>query len=88
MKYFANVHNADELRKAYRQHVINMHPDRGGNEEEFKAMQAEFEQLKKQYQNGTAYTYESRHTETAEERARREAEEAREREEWARWEAE
>lgn len=88
MKYFANVHNADELRKAYRAHVINMHPDRGGNEEEFKAMQAEFETLKKQYQNGTAYNYESRHTETAEERARREAEEAREREEWARWEAE
>ena len=88
MKYFSNIHNADELRKAYRAHVINMHPDRGGNEEEFKAMQAEFEQLKKQYQNGTAYTYESRHQETAEERARREAEEAREREEWARWEAE
>jgi len=88
MKYFANIHNADELRKAYRANVITMHPDRGGNEEEFKAMQAEFETLKKQYQNGTAYTYESRHTETAEERARREAEEAREREEWARWEAE
>ena len=88
MKYFADIHNADELRKAYRAKVINMHPDRGGNEEDFKAMQAEFEQLKKQYQNGTAYAYESRHKETAEERARREAEEAREREEWARWEAE
>ena len=87
MKYFANIHNAEELRKAYRANVITMHPDRGGNEEEFKAMQAEFETLKKQYQNGTAYTYES-HQETAEERARREAEEAREREEWARWEAE
>ena len=87
MKYFNNINNADELRKAYRQHVINMHPDRGGNEEEFKAMQAEFEQLKKQYQNGTRreqYT----HTETAEERARRQAEEQREREAWARWEAE
>ena len=88
MKYFANIHSADELRKAYRANVISMHPDRGGNEEEFKAMQAEFEQLKQQYQNGTAYTYESRRTETAEERARREAEEQREREEWARWEAE
>ena len=88
MKYFSNIHNADELRKAYRAHVINLHPDRGGNEEEFKAMQAEFEQLKQQYQSGTARTYESRHTETAEERARREQEEQREREEWARWEAE
>lgn len=87
MKYFANINNADELRKAYRQHVINMHPDRGGNEEEFKAMQAEFETLKKQYQNGTRFEQYA-HTETAEERARRQAEEAREREEWARWEAE
>ena len=67
MKYFANIHNADELRKAYRQHVINLHPDRGGNEEEFKAMQAEFETLKKQYQNGT-HREQYTHTETAEER--------------------
>ena len=87
MKYFANIHNADELRKAYRQHVISLHPDRGGNEEEFKAMQAEFETLKQQYQNGT-HREQYTHTETAEERARREAEEQREREEWARWEAE
>ena len=87
MKYFANINNAEELRKAYRQHVINMHPDRGGNEEEFKAMQAEFETLKKQYQNGTRREQYA-HTETAEERARRQAEEQREREEWARWEAE
>lgn len=87
MKYFENIHSADELRKAYRAHVINLHPDRGGNEEEFKAMQAEFETLKQQYQNGT-HREQYTHTETAEERARREAEEQREREEWARWEAE
>ena len=87
MKYFSNIHNADELRKAYRAHVINLHPDRGGNEEEFKAMQAEFETLKQQYQNGT-HREQYTHTETAEERARREQEEQREREEWARWEAE
>ena len=87
MKYFSNIHNAEELRKAYREHVINMHPDRGGNEEDFKAMQAEFETLKKQYQSGTRFEQYA-HRETAEERARREAEEQREREEWARWEAE
>ena len=44
MKYFANVHNADELRKAYRAHVITMHPDRGGNKEAFQEMQNEYEQ--------------------------------------------
>ena len=91
MKYFANIHTAEELRKAYRAFCLTMHPDRGGNEEEFKAMQAEFEQLKKAYQDGTAgrtaYTY-TRHQETAAERAAREEEERREREEWARWEAE
>ena len=88
MKYFVNINSAEELRKIYRELVITMHPDKGGNAEEFKAMQAEFETLKKQYQNGTTYTHENRHTETAEQRARREAEEQREREEWARWEAE
>jgi len=87
MKYFVNINNAEELRKAYRAMCLTMHPDRGGNEEEFKAMQAEFEQLKKQYQNGTRREQYA-HTETAEERARRQAEEQREREEWARWEAE
>ena len=91
MKYFVNIHTAEELRKAYRALCLTMHPDKGGNEEEFKAMQAEFETLKKAYQNGTAgrtaYTY-TQHQETAEERARREEEERREREEWERWEAE
>lgn len=90
MKYFININTSEELRKAYRALCLTMHPDRGGNEEEFKAMQNEFEALKKSFMNGTAgrkaYTY--THTETAEQKARREAEEAREREEWARWERE
>ena len=88
MKYFANIHNAEELRKAYRALCLTLHPDHGGNEEEFKAMLSEFETLKKQYQNGTAGRAAYTRTESAEERARREAEEAREREAWARWEAE
>lgn len=87
MKYFNNINNAEELRAKYRAYCLTMHPDRGGNEEEFKAMQSEFETLKKQYQSGARFEQYAK-TETAEERARREAEEAREREEWARWEAE
>lgn len=87
MKYFNNINNAEELRAKYRAYCLTMHPDRGGNEEDFKAMQEEFETLKKQYQSGARFEQYAK-TETAEERARREAEEAREREEWARWEAE
>ncbi len=87
MKYFVNINNSEELRQAYRAYVISMHPDRGGNEEDFKAMQAEFKTAKTRCQNDTAgqnYTY----TETAEERTHRQEEERREREEWERWEAE
>ena len=88
MKYFNSIKSADDLRRAYRAMCLTMHPDRGGNEEEFKAMQAEFEVLKKQYQDGTAGRADYTPHETAAERAAREEEERREREEWARWEAE
>ncbi len=91
MKYFANIKTAEELRKVYRELCLTLHPDRGGNEEDFKAMQAEFESLKAAFMNGTAgtsYTYTNAHTETAEERRQREEEERREREAWARWEEE
>ena len=91
MKYFANIKTADELRKIYRELCLTLHPDRGGNEEEFKAMQTEFESLKAAFMNGTAgtsHTYTNTHTETAEERRQREEEERREREAWARWEEE
>ncbi len=90
MKYFANIKTAEELRKVYRELCLTLHPDRGGNEEDFKAMQAEFESMKADFTNGTAgtsYTH-TTHTETAEERRQREEEERREREEWARWEEE
>lgn len=84
MKYFANIHNADELRKAFGAYCMTMHPDKGGNEEDFKMMLNEYEQAARNLDG----TKQSRKTETAEERARREAEEQREREEWARREAE
>lgn len=91
MKYFANIKTAEELRKVYRELCLTLHPDKGGNEEDFKAMQAEFESLKAAFMNGnagTSYTYTNTHTETAEERRQREEEKRREREAWARWEEE
>lgn len=45
MKYFTGCKSAEELKKAYRQVVKTLHPDVGGNEEEFKKMQAEYSDL-------------------------------------------
>lgn len=44
-KYFFNVQTAEELKKLYKEYVKKLHPDNGGNEEEFKNMKAEFESL-------------------------------------------
>lgn len=47
MKYFANINNHEELKKAFRAYCVTMHPDKGGNAEEFKAMLNEYEQAAK-----------------------------------------
>lgn len=41
--YFSGIKSYEELKKAYREWALKLHPDRKGNEEEFKAMQAEYE---------------------------------------------
>ena len=67
-KYFVNCRTAEELKKEYRQIVKKLHPDIGGSEEEFKAMQAEFsaawERLKNVHQDkeGREYTKETEET--------------------------
>ena len=42
MKYFKNITTAEELKKQFRTYCVNMHPDKGGDPEEFKAMMAEY----------------------------------------------
>ena len=67
-KYFTECRTAEELKKEYRQIVKKLHPDSGGSEEEFKAMQEEFstawERLKNVHQDkeGNEYTKETEET--------------------------
>lgn len=75
MAYFNNCKTAEELKKAYRQAAVKLHPDNGGSEEEFKIMQAEFTKMFDRLKNvhaakdGTTYekTGEYATHETAEE---------------------
>lgn len=72
-KFFENVKTAEELKKAYHKLAIKLHPDNGGNEDMFKAMQAEFSKLWERLKNihvaqdGTSYeaTGDKATTETA-----------------------
>ena len=57
MKYFNNITTAEELKKQFRNYCITMHPDKGGDPEEFKAMIAEYEEAAK---NCGAWTKENR----------------------------
>lgn len=68
-KYFENVRDLDELKAEYRRLAMKHHPDRGGDVETMKAINAEhdalFEILKKRH-NDNADEYHQT-TETAEE---------------------
>ena len=58
MKYFANCTTLDELKKAYRAAAMQHHPDRGGDAEEMKRINSEyerrFEELKHQHNTAAA----------------------------------
>ena len=70
MKYFNNITTAEELKKQFRAYCVSMHPDKGGDPEEFKQMMAEY--------NGIIKNLEQAKEEArAEEEARQAAEEAR-----------
>ena len=74
MKYFKNCRTAEELKKEYRKLAMKLHPDIvGGDGEEFKVMQAEFEKLWEhlkdvhQTAEGKTYTAKQETTETPQE---------------------
>ena len=47
MKYFSNISTPEELKKQFCAYCVTMHPDKGGDPEEFKAMLNEYEQAAK-----------------------------------------
>ena len=74
MKYFNNITTPEELKKQFRAYCVTMHPDKGGDPEEFKNMVAEYNNITRDF-------------ERAKERAQEEAEERRQAEEYAKAEA-
>ena len=53
MKYFNNITTAEEIKKQFRAYCVSMHPDKGGDPEEFKQMMAEYQKAMK---NAGAWT--------------------------------
>ena len=50
-KFFENIETAEELKKAYHKLAIKLHPDNGGDAEQFKAMNSEFQRLFERLKN-------------------------------------
>lgn len=82
--YFESVNTLEELKEKYRRYCIAMHPDRGGNEEEFKAMQSEYERAALRFTDSKQSRAAADAAAAAAEEARRRAEERRREEEEAR----
>ena len=81
MKYFKNITTAEEIKKQFRAYCVSMHPDKGGDPEEFKAMMAEYNGIIKNFEQAKKRAEEEEEARKAAEEARKEAEEERKREE-------
>jgi hypothetical protein len=52
MRYFENIHTLDDLKHAYHAWCKKLHPDVGGNDEEMKALNAEYQTMLRRVMHG------------------------------------
>ena len=81
MKYFNNITTAEELKKQFRAYCVSMHPDKGGDPEEFKQMMAEYNGIIKNFERAKEEARAEEEARKAAEEARKEAEERKRKEE-------
>lgn len=81
MKYFNNISTAEELKKQFRAYCVSMHPDKGGDPEEFKDMMAEYNGIIKNFERAKEEAKAEEEARQAAEKARKEAEERKRKEE-------
>ena len=81
MKYFKNITTSEELKKQFRTYCVSMHPDKGGDPEEFKQMMAEYDGIIKNFEQAKKRAEEEEEARKAAEEARKEAEERKRKEE-------
>lgn len=81
MNYFKNITTAEEIKKQFRAYCINMHPDRGGDPEEFKQMMAEYNGIIKNFERAKEEARAEEEARQAAEEERKEAEERKRKEE-------
>lgn len=81
MKYFRNITTAEEIKKQFRAYCVSMHPDKGGDPEEFKAMMAEYNDITKNFERTKEEARAEEEARQAAEEARKEAEERKRKEE-------
>lgn len=81
MKYFKNITTAEELKKQFRAYCVSMHPDKGGDPDEFKAMMAEYNGIIQNFEQAKKRAEEEEEARKAAEEARKRAEERKRKEE-------
>lgn len=81
MKYFSNITTAEEIKKQFRAYCVSMHPDKGGDPEEFKNMMAEYNGIIKNFERAKEEARAEEEARKAAEEARKEAEERKRKEE-------
>lgn len=81
MKYFRNIITAEEIKKQFRAYCVSMHPDKGGDPEEFKSMMSEYNDIIKNFERAKEAARAEEEARKAAEEARKEAEERKRKEE-------